>query len=80
MRGKIKGRPRLKRQRNLMKFDIYLQDLNEEWIGRIKEVLKYDLADEIEEAVDSGMKKETAEEEIIDNYLNTHNFRQTIEL
>ncbi len=80
MRGKIKGRPRLKRQINFMKFDFYLQELNEEWIGRIKEVLRYDLADEIEEAVDSGMEKETAEEEIIDNYLNTHNFRQTIEL
>jgi len=63
-----------------MKFNIYLQDLNEEWFGRIKEVLRYDLAEEIEEAVDSGMKRETAEEEIIDDYLNTHNFCQTIEL
>ena len=63
-----------------MKFDIYLQDLNEEWIGRIKEVLRCDLADEIEEAVDSGINREMAEMEVIDDYLNTHNFRQTIEI
>lgn len=63
-----------------MKFNIYLQDLNDEMIARIKEVLRYDLAKEIEEAVKSGIDRETAENEIIDDYLNTHNFSQEIEL
>lgn len=64
----------------IMKFNIYLQDLNDEMIARIKEVLRYDLAKEIEEAVKSGIDRETAENEIIDDYLNTHNFSQEIEL
>ena len=64
-----------------MKFNIYLQDLNDEMIERIKEVLRYELAEEIEEAVTlSRIDRRTAEAEIIDNYLNTHNLSQEIEL
>lgn len=40
---------------------------------RIREVLRYDLACEIEAAVASGVDPETAEAEIIDDYLNRNN-------
>ena len=63
-----------------MKFNIYLEDLSEEMLERIRQVLIYDLADEIDEAVESGTSRDTAEAEKIDNYLNTHNFGQEIEL
>ena len=63
-----------------MKFNIYLEDLKDEMVNRIREVLRYDLAPEIEEAVETGIDRQTAEAEIIDNYLNTHNFSQPIEL
>jgi len=63
-----------------MKFTISLEDLKDEMIERIREVLRYDLAEEIEEAVEQGIDRETAEAEIIDHYLNTHNFSQEIEL
>lgn len=58
-----------------MQFKIFLEDLKPEMIERIKWVLRcYDLKDEIDEAVKNGTNRETAEAEIIDNYLNTHNF------
>ncbi len=63
-----------------MKFRIFLQDLNDEWISRIKDVLAYDLADEIEDAVESGISRDTAEAEAIDYYLNTHNWGWEIEI
>jgi len=53
---------------------IYWQDLNEETQAKIIEQLKGELREEIEEAVESGIDRETAEIEIIDNYINTHNF------
>ena len=64
----------------IMKFNIYLEDLKDEMIDRIREVLRYELAAEIEEAIESGIDRQTAEDEIIDDYLNTHNLSQTIEL
>ncbi len=63
-----------------MKFNIYLEDLKDEMMDRIREVLRYDLAAEIKEAVEAGTDEQTAENEIIDYYLNTHNFSQEIEL
>lgn len=63
-----------------MKFTIFLEDLREEMVDRIREVLRYDLAEEIEEAVERGIDRQTAENEAIDYYLNTHNFSQEIEL
>lgn len=64
-----------------MKFNITLQDLNDEMIDRIKEVLRYDFAAEIDETARlARIDRWTAESEVIDNYLNTHNFSQTIEL
>jgi len=64
-----------------MKFDITLDDLSEEMKERIRYVLRYDLAEEIDEAAEmANMDRETAEAEVVDNYLNTHNFSQPIEL
>ena len=64
-----------------MKFIIHLEDLSNEMLDRIREVLRYELADEIDEAAGfAGIDRQTAEAEVIDNYLNTHNFSQTIEL
>jgi len=80
---KIKGRfspIRKIRMLKIMKFNIYLEDLKDEMIDRIREVLRYELAAEIEEAIESGIDRQTAEDEIIDDYLNTHNLSQTIEL
>lgn len=57
-----------------MKFNIYLEDLNEETIARIREVLRYDLQGEIEEAIGFGVERGTAETEIVNEYLNCHNF------
>ena len=64
-----------------MKFNIHLEDLKDEVVERIREVLRYELADEIDEAAEAaGIDRQTAEDEAIDDYLNTHNFSQTIEL
>ena len=56
-----------------MRFTIHMQDLREDWISRIREVLRYDLAEEIEDATASGIDYETAEVQVIDDYLNRHN-------
>lgn len=56
-----------------MSFKIYLDDLTQEWRDRIWETLRYDLAYEIEAVVASGVDQETAEHEIIDDYLNRNN-------
>jgi hypothetical protein len=63
-----------------MKFNIYLEDLNDEAMARIKAVLRYDLDGEIEEAVQSGISRDTAEMETVNNYLNCHNFGIPAEL
>ncbi len=63
-----------------MSFKIYLQDLNDEWLPRIREVLRQDLAYEIECAIDAGADPKTAEAEIIDDYLNRNNVGWTITL
>jgi len=65
----------------IMKFRIYLDDLKDEVLDRIREVLRYELAEEVDEAARSaGIDRQTAECEVIDCYLNTHNFSQIIEL
>ena len=64
-----------------MKFNIQLEDLRDEVIDRVREVLRYDLAAEIDEAARlAGIDRQSAEMEVIGNYLNTHNFSQPIEL
>lgn len=64
----------------IMEFEIYLQDLKDEWLERIREALKYELADEITEAVKAGIDRQTAEDEIIDYCLNAHNFSAKVKL
>ncbi len=63
-----------------MQFKIFLEDLNQETQNRIKWVLRHDLKEEIDEAVAEGINQETAENEAIDNYLNTHNFGIEVKL
>lgn len=63
-----------------MQFTIFLEDLKPEMLNRIKWVLRDDLKEEIDEAVAGGIDQETAENEAIDNYLNTHNFGIEVKL
>ena len=63
-----------------MQFKIFLEDLNQETRNRIRWVLRHDLKEEIDEAVAEGINQETAENEAIDNYLNTHNFGIEVKL
>ena len=53
---------------------IFFQDLKEEAQQEIMKELKERLNPEILEAVEAGINRETAEIEIVDDYLNTHNF------
>ena len=53
---------------------IFFQDFKEEVQQEIIEELKERLIPEIEEAIESGIDRDTAETEIVDNYINTHNF------
>ena len=59
----------------MIKLNIYFEDLREETKEEIIQMLKEDkeIIDEVEESIESGIDKETAENEIIDNYINTHN-------
>lgn len=63
-----------------MRFNIFLEDLNEETLARIKWVLRHDLADEINEAAGRGVDRQIAEEEILGDYLNRHNVGIPVEL
>lgn len=63
-----------------MRFKIFLEDLNADVISRIKWVLRYDLADEIDEATALGINRDAIEDEIIDDYLNRHNVGFDVEL
>ena len=53
---------------------IFFQDFKEEVQQEIIEELKEKLKSEILEAIESGIDRETAEMEIIDNHINTRNF------
>ena len=63
-----------------MTFNIYLNDLNEVAIEKIREKLRRNLQTEIEEAINSGVDRNTAETEIVNEYLNCHNFGVPLEL
>ena len=63
-----------------MRFTIHVQDLRQDWLSRIREVLRYDLAEEIDDATAAGIDHETAEDQVIDDYLNRHNTGWEIEL
>jgi len=57
-----------------MKQNIYFQNLNQEIQQEIIEKLQNELKDEIREVVESGINEETAKLEVVDYYINTHNF------
>jgi hypothetical protein len=63
-----------------MQLKIFLEDLNQERRNQIKWVLRHDLKEEIDEASKNGIDRQTAEDEAIDYYLNTHNFGWEIKL
>lgn len=64
-----------------MRFKIFLEDLNPDVISRIKWTLRYDLADEIQEAAaPRGLDRDIIENEMIDDYLNRHNCGFEVEL
>lgn len=64
-----------------MRCKIFLEDLSDETISRIKWVLRHDLADEIIEcATLNDLDQEVAEDEIVNDYLNRHNLGFDIEL
>ncbi len=64
-----------------MKFPITFDDLKEETFERIRGQLKGELEGEIEDAVRiSMMDREIAEAEVIDDYLNRHNFTFIIDI
>jgi len=63
-----------------MTFNIYLNDLNEVAIEKIREKLRHNLQTEIEEAINSGIDRSMAETEIVNEYLNCHNFGVPLKL
>lgn len=63
-----------------MIFNIYLNDLNESMVEKIREKLRHNLQNEIEEAISSGVDRNSAETEIVNEYLNCHNFGVPLEL
>ena len=56
-----------------MRTKIFYEDLSDEMKSRIRWVLLYDLAQEIEDAVQNGTERETAETEIVADYINRNN-------
>lgn len=80
-----RGTPKVARRKLItravsMRFIVFLEDLSEEMRERIYWALREELKEEIEQAVKSGIARETAEQEIIDDYLNRHNVGSIIEL
>ncbi len=53
---------------------IFFQDLKDETQWKIIDELTEKLKPEIREAVKAGINEDVAEMEIVDDYLNTHNF------
>jgi len=52
---------------------IFYEDLNEDMQSRIRMVVRYELEPEIDEAVENGLDRETAEDELIADYINRNN-------
>ena len=63
-----------------MIFNIHFNDLNEATVEKIRERLRHNLQTEIEEAINSGVDRSMAETEIVNEYLNCHNFGVPLEL
>ena len=63
-----------------MIFNIYRNDLNEATIEKIREKLRHNLQNEIEEAISFGADRSSAETEIVNEYLSCHNFGVPLKL
>lgn len=64
-----------------MKFPITFDDFKEETLERMRQQLKQELAEEIEDIAQlANVHKETAESEVIDDWLNRHNFTFIIDI
>lgn len=59
---------------------IFYEDLSEEMQSRIRWALRYELEQEIMEAMESGIPRDTAEHEILADYINRHNAGNRFEL
>ena len=84
--GRNKGRPPalirfiINAKVKIMMFNIYLNDLNEATIEKIRKNMRRNLQIEIEEAVSFGVDRSSAETEIVNEYLNCHNFGVPLEV
>lgn len=63
-----------------MNRNIFLEDIKEAVLTEIWQRVKRELSAEIEEAARRGIDRETAEFEIVDDYLNQRNFGINLEL
>ena len=72
-KGRLARHYKLTRPR-YMQLKIFLEDLNEDAIERIRWVLRYELGEE------QGMAPETISDEQVEDYLNRHNAGIPIEL
>jgi hypothetical protein len=59
---------------------IFLEDLKIETLNKIKWALRYELQEEIAGALKDGVDPETAEEEILNDYMNRNNRGTELEL
>ena len=84
--GRNKGRPPvlirfiINAKVKIMNFNIYLDDLNEATVEKIRKNMRRNLQSEIEEAISFGVDRNTAETEIVNEYLNCHNFGVPLEV
>ena len=63
-----------------MRTKVFYEDLNADMQSRIRWAVLYDLAQEIEEAVQNGIDRETAEQELVADYINRNNTGCVFEL
>lgn len=63
----------------MAKITLYLDGFADKTMEEIVDLLKDELAEEIEDAVKRGIDRETATHDVVDYYLNTHNFKKTLE-
>ena len=66
----------------MAKVSVYFQDLSDEKKEELWEYLREQLKDEIDEELknENGIDRGALENEIIDNYINTHNLGMGFEL
>lgn len=68
-----------------MEINIFYQDLGEDARNKVKEGLLEELKEDIDEAIEqagteNGLEKVDIANEVVDNYINTHNFAISYEI